>query len=183
MKLRSAWLLTLPILLLGETAGHAVAARLFDPDDARHRLFDLAFVAVALAALSLAALAWRAATSSPSQSHPLPSWRLAALPALAFLAQEHLESYVAHGHVGWLTAVEPAVLAGFGLQLGIGAAALWLARSLLRAADHLGWSLSRRAARAGVARSRTAAWPVEAVPARLAALASRQAGRAPPAAA
>jgi len=183
MKLRPAWLLALPILLLGETGGHAIASRLFEPDEPRHRLVELAALAGTLAAFSLAALAWRAAASARSQSSPLPSWRLAAVPALAFLAQEHFEHFVSDGYAGWLTAAEPAVLAGFGLQLAVGAAALWLARSLLRAADRLGWSLSRRAVRSNLAASRTGAWPFEAVPARLSVLASRHAGRAPPAAA
>jgi hypothetical protein len=183
MKLRPAWLLALPILLLGETGGHVISARLLDPDEPRHRLADLAALAGTLAALSLVALAWRAATSARSRSSSLPSWRLATVPALAFLAQEHFENLVADGHAGWLTAAEPAVLAGVGLQLAVGAAALWLARSLLRAADRLGWSLSRRAARSGLAPSRTGAWPFEAVPVRLPALASSHAGRAPPAAA
>ena len=57
------------------------------------------------------------------------------------------------------------------------------ARSLLRAADHLGWSLARRAASVGRARPRTPAWPFEAVPVRFPVLASQQAGRAPPVAA
>ena len=183
MKLRPAWLLALPILLVGETGGHTMASRLFDPDEPRHRLADLAATAGTLAAFSLAAFAWRAATSARSRSSALPSWQLAAVPAFAFLAQEHFENFVADGHGGWLTAAEPAVLAGVGLQLAVGAAALWLARSLLRAADRLGWSLSRRAARSDRARSRTGAWPFDVVPARLSVLASRQAGRAPPAAA
>jgi len=183
MKVRPVWLLTLPILLLGETAGHAIVTRLLDPEEARHRLLDLGTVVAALATLSIAALIWRGAASARSQPQPLPSWRLAAVPALAFLAQEHLESFVSDGHAGWLTAADPVVLTGAGLQLAVGAAVLWLARSLLRAADHLGWSLVRRAARAGRARPRTGAWPFEVVPVRLPVLASRQAGRAPPVAA
>jgi hypothetical protein len=183
VKVRPVWLLTLPILLLGETAGHAIMSRLLDPGEPRHGLFDLAAVASTLAALSVAALVWRAATSVRSEPQPLPSWRLAAVPAAAFLVQEHLESFVSDGHAGWLTAADPAVLTGLVLQLAVGAAVLWLARSLLRAADQLGWLLARRAARAGRARARTTAWPFEAAPSRLSVLASRQAGRAPPAAA
>ena len=183
MKVRPVWLLTLPILLLGETAGHAIVTRLLDPNEPRHRLFDLGTVVAALATLSLAAVLWRAATSVRSQQQPLPSWRLATVPALAFLAQEHLESFVSDGHAGWLTAADPVVLTGAALQLAVGAAVLWLARSLLRAADHLGWSLARRAAHAGRARPRTPAWPFEAVPVRFPVLASQEAGRAPPLAA
>jgi hypothetical protein len=181
VKVRPVWLLTLPILLLGETAGHALVARVLDSGDSRHDLFDLAGLATALAALSLATLAWRAATSVRAQSQPLPSWRLAAVPALAFLVQEHVERFVHEGD-GWLTAAEPVVVAGAALQLAIGAAVLWLARSLLRAADSIGLLLARRRARPGRAVLRRG-WPLEAVPSRLSVLASRQAGRAPPAAA
>jgi hypothetical protein len=182
MKARPVWLLTLPILLLGETAGHVVFARILEPGDPRHRLFDLAAVVAVLAVLSLAALVARAATSLRTQRQPLPSWRLAAIPAFAFLAQEHIERFVAEGDAGWLTATEPLVLAGVALQLAIGAATIWLARSLLRAADSLGLLLSRRSTRrrtTGPARI----WPFEATPVRLPVLASRQAGRAPPVAA
>src|SRR5215467_10790787 len=118
MKVRPVWLLTLPILLLGETAGHALVARWLDSGDSRHELFDLAGLATALAALSVAALVWRAATSIRARSQPLPSWRLAAVPALAFLVQEHVERFVHEGD-GWLTAAEPVVVAGAAVQLAI----------------------------------------------------------------
>ena len=68
MKLRPVWLLTLPILLLGETAGHEIVARLLDADEPRHRLLDLGTVLAALVTLSLAALLWRAAASARSQA-------------------------------------------------------------------------------------------------------------------
>ena len=87
------WLLTLPILLLGETAGHDAIARLLDPGDPRHELFDLDALLVGVAALSAAAFAWRTVSSLRGEARPLPSWRLAALPPLAFLAQEHVERF------------------------------------------------------------------------------------------
>jgi hypothetical protein len=176
------WLLTLPILLLGETAGHVVVSRVLAPSETRHGLLDAAALVTGLAALSLAGLVWRAATSGSAQAKPLPPWRLAVVPALAFLAQEHVERFLADGHEAWLTAAEPVVLAGFAVQLALGAAALGLARSLLRAADFLGCALTRRAAAA--ARPLAAGVsPFEAAPVRLAVLASRHAGRAPPVAA
>src|SRR5690242_15609391 len=106
MKARPVWLLTLPMLLLGETAAHATLARLAEPTDPRHRLLDLTAVGAALGALSMAALAWRAASSLRARSRTLPSWRLAGVPALAFLAQEHLERFVVDGHAGWLTTAD-----------------------------------------------------------------------------
>lgn len=174
MRMR-VWLLTLPIMLLGETSGHALVARLLSPSEARHGLLDAAALLAGLASLSLAGLVWRAAT-------PLPPWRLAALPALAFLTQEHVEHFLADGHEAWLTAAEPVVLAGLAVQLALGAAALGLTRSLLRAADHLRCVLARRVP--GAARPLTVRFsPFEAAPVRLAVLASRHAGRAPPVAA
>jgi hypothetical protein len=184
MKARSAGIMTLPLLLMGETSAHALLARLVEPNDPRHRLLDLFAVLTALGALSLGALVWRTAASARSQAQPLPTWRLAAVPPVAFLAQEHLERFVVDGHAGWLTIAEPDVLAGAVLQLAFGAAILWLARSLLRAADHLGGALARRGARRlGAHLFAADPWPAEVFALRLPVLASRQAGRAPPVAA
>ena len=108
-------------------------------------------------------------------------------------ALEVVEYALADGYrvAGLLELIDPAragrqvhglpVLAGLGLQLVVGAAALWLARSLMRAADHLGWSLARRTVRTRRAPSGTGGWPLELVPVRVPVLASREAGRAPPA--
>ena len=65
-------------------------------------------------------------------------------PSAAFLAQEHLESFAHNGEIGWLTSFEPAVVLGALAQLPFGMLALWLVRTLLRAADELGRALSRR---------------------------------------
>jgi hypothetical protein len=183
VKARPTWLVTLSLLLLGETSTHALLARLVEPDDPRHRLLDVAALVVALGTLSLAALVWRAAASARSRVQPMPSWWLAAVAPLAFLAQEHLESFVVDGHAGWLTIAEPDVLAGAALQLAVGAAVLWLARSLLRAADQIGYAFARRGACHGRVRSVAAPWPGDVFALRFPVLASQQAGRAPPVAA
>jgi hypothetical protein len=153
VRTRTLWTLTLPFLVLSETAGHAVAARLFDPHGERHLLAQdyfeyvqaagaicLALAAVAFVRRALAAFRGRAAGS-------LPSWHLVAVPSLAFLAQEHLESFAHNGEIGWLTGFEPAVVLGAAMQLPCGLLAVWLVRTLLRAADELGHALSRRAER------------------------------------
>jgi hypothetical protein len=157
MRTRAVWMLTLPMLVLGETVGHAFFARLFDPHGERHMLLAraardyleyvqaagaicLALAATGLARRAVAAFRGRAAGS-------FPSWRLAAVPSLAFLAQEHLERFFHNGEIGWLTVGEPAVMLGAVVQLPCGLLALWLVRTLLRAADELGHALSRRAER------------------------------------
>ena len=150
VKARTFWTLAIPFLVLSETAGHAVVAGVFDPHGERHLLAQdyLEYVQAAGAiclALALAALVRRtvaALRGRPAWS--LPSWYLAAFPSAAFLAQEHLESFAHNGEIGWPTSFEPAVVLGALAQLPFGMLALWLVRTLLRAADELGRALSRR---------------------------------------
>jgi hypothetical protein len=191
VKLRSAWLLALPFLLAGETLGHALAARAFGRDDARHGLMLHALVdygqyVQAAAALVLVLVAFglvRRARASyrGTSAQTLPSWRLALLPPAAFLLQEHLERLVQDGSLAWLTAPAPAVVAGAALQVPFGLAALWLVRALLRAADRVAWALARRSAAARRRRPEARRTPFEAPCLRPPALASLHAGRAPPA--
>jgi len=151
VRTRTLWTMTLPLLVLSETAGHAVVARLFDPSGERHLLAQdyLEYVQAAGAiclALAVAALVRRAAAAFRGRAAgSLPSWHLAAVPSVAFLAQEHLESFAHNGEIGWLTSFEPAVVLGAVMQLPCGLLAVWLVRTLLRAADELGHALARRA--------------------------------------
>ena len=150
VKTRTLWALTLPFLVLSETAGHTVVARLVDPNGERHILAQdyleyfqvagaicLALAAAVLVCRAVAAFRGRAAAS-------LPSWYLAAVPSAVFLLHEHLESFVHKGEIGWLTSFEPPVVLGAVIQLPCGLLAVWLVRTLLRAADELGHALSRR---------------------------------------
>jgi hypothetical protein len=191
VRSRTAWLLTLPLLLVSETVGHAFVVRVFDPHDGRHGLFlhavrdylEYAHAALAIFLAAAAVLLARRAVASFRQvaPRPLPSWRLAAIPSLAFLVQEHLEHLAHDGSVGWLTAAEPAVAIGVALQLPCGLLAVWLVRTLLRAADQLGWALARRGAAGARQLPQDQAGLSQAAPLRLPVLAGRHAGRAPPA--
>jgi hypothetical protein len=141
------------MLVLGETAGHSLVARVFDPNGERHTLLArtaqgyLTYLYAAIAicfALALAALVRRAAASFQGRTgRALPSWQLAGVPSVAFIAQEHLESLVHNGELNWLTITEPMVMLGAVMQLPCGLLALWLVRTLIRAADELGQALSR----------------------------------------
>jgi hypothetical protein len=192
MRTRTVWLLTLPFLLLSETFGHTLVARMLDPGASRHRLVlhasgdYLEYAPAAVAALLVlvgAILVRRALASFRTEGPlPLPAWTLAALPSLVFLLQEQVERLVQGGGVDWVTSVEPVVLAGLAPQLLCGLFALWLVRTLLQAADELGCVLARRSSRTG--RRRPGSPLPRATPASLlrhAVLASRHAGRAPPA--
>ncbi len=188
MRARTFWFLTLPALFVAETAGHTLVAGAIDPQDARHRVLsnvleDLALPFVALVVLLAAAILGRRVLASfrAEGPQPLPSWRLAALPALGFLFQEHAEQLVHEGQFAALTALEPMVLIGVALQLGLGLPAIWLVRTLLRAAEQLGSTLARRSPRWGQRTHRLRVRPFHAPKPRLPVLASQQAGRAPPA--
>lgn len=150
VTVRTFWTLALPFLVLSETAGHAVAAEVFDPQGKRHLLAQnyLEYLQAAAAiclALLLAALVRRTvvALGKPAAG-ALPSWYLAVFPSVALLAQEHLESFAHNGEIDWLVSFEPAVVLGALVQLPFGMLALWLMRTLLRAAHELGHALSRR---------------------------------------
>src|ERR1044072_1341204 len=150
MRARTFLFLTLPALFLVETTAHTALTQAFDPATARHAPSPQSGpsygpqpvavrVTLAGAVRGRHALAFRA-----EGRQPLPRWRLAALPMVGFLAQEHLERIVQYDQVGWLTTLEPVVLIGVGLQLPCGLLAVWLVRTLLRAAERLGCTLTRR---------------------------------------
>jgi len=188
MRARTFWFLTLPALFVAETAAHTFVARALDSGDARHRLLsnvvaDYALPFIAIVVLLAAAIVGQRVLASyrAEGPQPLPSWRLAALPALGFAVQEQTEQLVNDGRVGWLTALEPIVLGGVALQLVWGLLAIWLVRTLLRAAEELGCTLARRSPRVARRPQRLRVRPFRAPEPRLPALASRQAGRAPPA--
>jgi hypothetical protein len=187
MRARSFWFLTLPALIAAETTAHTLVARL-EPEEARHRMLsntleDFALPLVAVVVLLAAAILGRRVFASFRAEGPqsLPSWRLAALPAIAFVSQEYVEQLVDEGRIGWLTALEPVILIGVALQLVWGLLAIWLARALLRAADQLGCTLARRSSHSGRGPQRLAVRPFHAPEPRPPVLASHRAGRAPPA--
>jgi hypothetical protein len=188
VRARTLWCLTLPALLVAETAGHAVVARV--SEDERHGLLSHTLEAygpplLAAAVLLAGAILWRRVLASfrAEEPQPLPAWRLAALPAAGFLVQEHAERLVLDQRLEWLTAFEPAVLLGVALQLSCGLVAIWLVRTLLRAAEQLGSTLAHRGAPAARGLRVLPVRPLESSAPRLPVLASQQAGRAPPTAA
>jgi hypothetical protein len=155
VRTRTVWSLMLPMLVATETVGHALVARFLDPHGERHMLLarttqdylEYLYAAIVIClALGIAALARRAFASFRGLGpRPLPAWRLAAIPSVAFVAQEHVESFLHNGDSGWFVTAEPLVLFGAALQLPFGLVAVWLVRTLLRAAEGLGYVLARQA--------------------------------------
>jgi hypothetical protein len=151
MRRGLAWALTLPFVLLGTQAAHALAYELVYPQ-AHVRILratghgyltylPLALAlagAVALAGLCVAAL--DAARRRPARK--LPAWAFALLPPAIFVAQEVLELSLHGGTFGWRALTAPTFMPGLLLQLPIALAAYIAARALLRTAERIGGALA-----------------------------------------
>jgi hypothetical protein len=176
---RLPWLLALPLMAAGCLGAHTAAYRLAEPEapEPTHGYLALAplFLAIGLAIGIVAAL--RSVVAGHTRPG-VPVRLFALLPPLAFTLQEHLERAL-HGAGAFETAFEPAFILGLALQLPFALCSFLVARSLVRAAKAAGILLSRR--RTLYLRSPVLRQPAFVIHApRLSALASRQAGRAPP---
>jgi hypothetical protein len=185
-----AWLLAFPLMAAGTILAHALAYRLVFPDAAvRSDVLResghgyLAFTPVLLGTCSaflLAGLAGALRRGRHGEREVPAGWQLAMLPPVAFALQEHLERLFATGHLPLGTAAGGSFLVGLALQLPFASAAVLLARLLGRAALALGRALAVPPPVASPA-SRSQRPPASLLLPPLAALASGQAQRGPPA--
>ena len=132
------WALTLPLLPIGVLAGHAVGYELAGPGaSAPHGYLGYAplFLAICTAVVLAGFVARIVRIERGLAAGPAPAWIFAALPPVAFLAQEYLERLVQEGHVGWATAFQPAVLLGLYAQVPFALLAFLVARALASLAD------------------------------------------------
>jgi hypothetical protein len=152
MRRGLAWALTLPFVLLGTQAAHALAYELVYPQaHARillatgHSYLTYLPLALALAgAVALAALCVAAVDAARGRpARKLPAWAFALLPPAMFVAQEVLELSLHSGTFGWRALLAPTFVPGLLLQLPIALAAYIAARLLLRTAEHIGSALAR----------------------------------------
>jgi hypothetical protein len=181
---RPAWLLGLPLAVLGWLTAHTAAYELVAPDHRErarllagsgHGYLEYAPLLVATCS-TLAALGFLARTRGRA-GRLVPAWVLGALPLAGFAVQEHLERALTSGGISWETALQPVFLLGLLLQLPFAFGAALLARALTSVADTF---VSRRPGRRRAkARIRLAAPLSASLPAPKA-LASVRAGRAPP---
>jgi hypothetical protein len=186
---RLAWLVTLPIAVIGGEAAHALTNVLLgSPTGESGELFEgqgpgaglgpllasLALVVVALALAGRAAGAWSAHRAAAAR---LPFALLA--PAL-FIAQEHIETLLHTGAIPFGTVLEPTFVPGLLIQIPFALAGYAIARALIRLADGVRALVAARRRprlRAGVAHQRR---PASQVPRRSGAQRWAHSGRAPP---
>lgn len=188
-----AWLLTLPLAVVGSQLAHALAYRLATPNDAErgHELAAsghgyLAYLPAVLAvcsvlvALALAGELGHALTDRSRRPSRPSALRFAVLAPAIFACQEHFERLLHDGRFPWNAGFHRLFLVGLLLQLPFALVAYTLARLLLRVARSLGRLLTPplRLSRVGAAIPRPAT--CIAVP-RVPALALGYGSRGPPA--
>lgn len=151
-----AWLVAVPLMLVGSEAAHVLAYRIAYPavparvhvllvtGHGYMRWLPLAFgVAGAVVALSLLAAAADAARGRHARG--LPAWAFALLTPLAWIVQEHLELLLHTGVFPWHEVGRPTFLPGLALQLPFAGLAYAAARLLLRVAEQVGHAVARLA--------------------------------------
>ncbi len=189
MRRGAAWLVTLPIALVGIEAAHAFANAAFGSPEEAGEIFasaasgaELVPVLLALAlALVLLGLGGRVAGRwwSPrgARSLALP---FACLPLVAFVLLELMEALLHRGHVPAELGFEPAFLAGLVLQIPFALTGYLVARLLLRLSDSVRTLLLRRPAAPPLEPPRVLPSLPRADPPRRARRGGAHLGRAPP---
>lgn len=152
MRRGLVWALTLPLVLLGTQAAHALAYDLVYPQAHERILLAtghgyLTWLPLALAvagALALAALGVAAADAARGRpARALPAWAFALLPPATFALQELLELSLHTGSFNMHALLAPTFLPGLLLQLPLALAAYLTARFLLRTAERVGRALAQ----------------------------------------
>jgi len=189
---RLAWLVTLPIAVVGCEAAHAVANLVFGTADGDTSPFvlstgrnaDLLTLFASLAAVSVVlGLAGRAAGAWPAHRTAAARLPFALLAPAAFVLQEHLETLFHTGAAPFTTVLHPTFLAGLLLQIPFGLAGYAVARALVRLADGVRALIGRRRRRIPTTGTPPQARPAYRTPPRSAAHSWAHSGRAPPRAA
>lgn len=182
-RVRSAWLVSLPLVAAGSLAAHQLAYRITAGDhaDAALRASGHAYLAhlPAGAMLGVVCLVLGLILAAVDRGgRAAPAWVIGLLPLIGFACQEHLERLAEHGAFPWHAAAEPTFLLGLLLQLPFAAVAFLLARWLLRVvAAIIGAGRDRQARRAPRLQA-----PATAIVVRATGLARRLAPRGPPSA-
>jgi hypothetical protein len=194
MRRHLAWPIALPLAVLGVLAGHAVGYRVAVPDaherahlleQTGHGYFAYIPIAVGIG-LALAVLGFLGIVAAAARhgrrprGASAPAWLIALLPPLGFALQEYVEHYTRHSEIVWMTALEPAFVAGLTMQLPFALLVALVAHALGRLAERVATLIA-----ASEAPRLVLAVPLFVVPAaidvpRAPTLARGYAGRAPP---
>jgi hypothetical protein len=139
----SAWLVSLPLVVLGSLLAHQLAYRLVAGQHADALLADTghgyldqlpagALIGAICLALGLALATLDRVRGAVGKAVPAPV--IALVPLAGFALQEHVERFAYDGQVPWTAAFEATFLVGLALQLPFAALAFVAARALLHTA-------------------------------------------------
>lgn len=152
MRRLSAWLVAVPLMLVGTEAAHALAYRIVYPEaSVRWRVLAatghgyLGWLPVVFgvgAAVALAGIATAALDVFRRRPlRPVPAWVFALLPVIAFTLQEFVERWLMLGGFPWWMVEQPTFRVGLLLQLPCGVLSYLVARLLFRVAERIGMVL------------------------------------------
>ena len=189
---RLAWLVTLPIAIIGCESAHAAANVFLGTADgdtgpfflSTGRNADLVTLVASLAAVSVVlGLAGRAAGAWTTHRTAAARLPFALLAPAAFVVQEHIETLLHTGAAPLGTALHQTFLAGLLLQIPFALAGYAIARALVRLADGVRALIGRRRRAARAGGTPPHARPAYRTPPRTEAHSWAHSGRAPPRAA
>lgn len=139
---RAAWILTVPLSVVGSQLAHEAAYRLVYPKDGTragalaetgHAYFAYLPLVFALGTV-IALLGLVELVRDPVRASRPRLWMFAAIAPAVFVVQEHLERALAGDGFPWAAATDKTFLAGLALQLPVAALAWLVARLLVRIA-------------------------------------------------
>lgn len=143
VRRRSAWLISLPLVVLGSLVAHQLAYLIVAGHHADALLAETghgyleqlptaAVLGLICLVLGLGLAGFDHARGARGKT--IPAWLIALVPLVGFALQEHVERFGHSGDVPWAAALEATFVVGLGLQLPFAALAFVAARALLHTA-------------------------------------------------
>ena len=191
MRRCAAWLVAIPLMLVGSQAAHVFSYRIVYPQEqvrwrvllaTGHGYFSYwpLVCGVVGGVLLVGFVAGMVSSARRRGPRPLPAWAFALLPLVGFTVQEFTERWLAGSNFPWWMVLQPTFRIGLAFQLPFALLAFLLARLLLRAAEQVVRALRGRTERPKPLAALPRWFALTVWPPRVAALADGHAVRGPP---
>ena len=162
VRRRSAWLVSLPLVVLGSLLAHQLAYLVVAGTHADALLAETGHGyleqlptggVLALICLVLGLLLAGLDRARERAGRTIPAWLIALVPMIGFALQEHVERFAHSGSVPWSAALDATFMVGLALQLPFAALAFLIARALLRTVVAVVAALLERPRPTGICRT------------------------------